>query len=339
MHLKLNEMKRLIILTLFTLCAVFIAHSQDTFSIVAVDSITGEVGSAGASCVDLYAAGLPNDDFLGKLIPNVGAINTQAYYLTANQNNATNRMNLGETPSQIIDWLVANDVQSRPDLRQYGIAAMINGSPEAAAHTGSSTDNYKNHIVGPNYSIQGNILLGQAVLDSMESRFLNEPGDLACKLMAALQGANMIGADTRCNPNGTSSLFAFVKVAKPTDAFGNPSFIVSVRTASNTGIEPIDSLQTKFDLIHSCNPTTAETPDFYEFFSIYPNPSSDLLTIENKTGEVYTLYLYDITGKLVFEDSIFKTKTIHIVKYKGSSYIMKLTNKDKTFVKKILVNN
>ena len=122
---KLNEMKRLIILTLFTLCAVFIAHSQDTFSIVAVDSITGEVGSAGASCVDLYAAGLPNDDFLGKLIPNVGAINTQAYYLPANQNNATNRMNLGETPSQIIDWLIANDVQSRPDLRQYGIAEMV----------------------------------------------------------------------------------------------------------------------------------------------------------------------------------------------------------------------
>ena len=96
-------------------------------------------------------------------------------------------------------------------------------------------------------------MLGQKVLDSMESRFLKEPGDLACKLMAALQGANMVGADSRCGPNGTSSLFAFVKVAQPTDTFGNPSFNVSVRTAENARIEPIDSLQLKFDLEHNCN--------------------------------------------------------------------------------------
>lgn len=332
-------MKRLILLILLTSFTVFTSNAQDTFSIVAVDSITGEVGSAGASCVDLYSAGLPNDDFLGVLIPNVGAINTQAYYLPANQNNATNRMNLGETPSQIIAWLIANDVQSRPDLRQYGIVAMVNGSPEAAAHTGSSTDNYKNHIVGPNYSIQGNILLGQAVLDSMESRFLNEPGDLGCKLMAALQGANMTGADTRCNPNGTSSLFAFVKVAKPTDTFENPSLNVSVRTRSNAGIEPIDSLQIKFDLIHPCNTTSVETIDFDEFFSIYPNPSSDFLTIENKTGEAFKLYLFDAVGKLIFEDSIVHTKTINVEKYKGNAYILKLTGKDKTFVKKLIINN
>ena len=332
-------MKRFITLFVFALFAAFTAYSQDTFSIVAVDSITGEVGSAGASCVDLFSAGLPNDDFLGVLIPNVGAINTQAYYLPANQNNATNRMNLGETPAQIIAWLIANDVQSRPDLRQYGIAAMVNGSPETAAHTGSATDNYKNHIVGPNYSIQGNILLGQVVLDSMESRFLKEPGDLACKLMAALQGANMTGADSRCNSNGTSSLFAFVKVSKPTDTFGSPSFIVSVRTKANARIEPIDSLQVKFDLIHSCSQVSIGAMDLYESFSIYPNPSSGFLTIENKTGEACNLYLYDIIGKLIFEDSIVNTKTINVENYKGSTYILKLTSKNKTFVKKLIINN
>ncbi len=140
-------MKKLILVSILAIFAIQPANSQDTFSIVAVDSITGEVGSAGASCVDLFQAGLSNDDFLGQLIPNVGAINTQAYYIPANQTNATNRMNLGETPSQIISWLVANDVQSQPQRRQYGIAAIINGSPETAAHTGSSTDNYKNHLV------------------------------------------------------------------------------------------------------------------------------------------------------------------------------------------------
>ena len=266
-------MKKQIILILLATFAIQTANSQDTFSIVAVDSVTGEVGSAGASCVDLFQTGFTTDDFLGQLIPNVGAINTQAYYLPANQTNATSRMNLGESPSQIINWLVANDAQSQPQIRQYGIVAIINGSPEAAAHTGSSTDNYKNHIVGPNYSIQGNILLGQVVLDSMEARFLNEPGDLAYKLMAALQGAKMTGADSRCNSNGTSSLFAFVKVAQPSDTFGNPSFNVSVRTASNAGIEPIDSLQTKFDLAHNCNTVgLIEAEEISKSFSIIPIP-------------------------------------------------------------------
>ena len=79
---------------------------------------------------------------------------------------------------------------------------------------------YKNHIVGPNYAIQGNILSGQAILDSMEARFLATPGPLADKLMAALQGANVPGADTRCLANGTSSLSAFLRVAKPNDLPG-----------------------------------------------------------------------------------------------------------------------
>lgn len=331
-------MKKLIILILLATSIIQPANSQDTFSIVAVDSVTGEVGSAGASCVDLFQAGLPNDDFLGQLIPNVGAINTQAYYIPANQINATNRMNLGETPSQIISWLLDNDVESQPQYRQYGIAAIINGSPETAAFTGTSADNYKNHIIGPDYAIQGNILLGQEVLDSMESRFLNKSGDLACKLMAALQGANMIGADKRCNSNGTSSLFAFVKVSQPTDVFGNPSFNVSVRTADNSGIEPIDSLQTKFDLVHNCNSLGLTEPkDFSKFFSIYPNPTSDYITLNNKVEESYDLFLFDITGKLIYQGAIDKTKNLNISQYKSGTYILKITNAKRTFVKKVII--
>jgi len=331
-------MKKQLILILLTTFVIQTAHSQDTFSIVAVDSVTGEVGSAGASCVDLFQAGLANDDFLGQLIPNVGAINTQAYYLPANQTNATNRMNLGETPSQIISWLMANDVQSQPQFRQYGIAAIINGSPQTAAHTGSSTDNYKNHIIGPNYSIQGNILLGQEVLDSMESGFLNEPGDLACKLMAALQGANMIGADTRCNSNGTSSLFAFLKVAQPTDVFGNPSFNVSVRTANNSAIEPIDSLQSKFDLIHICSILSSiETEESDLLFSVYPNPALDHLTIENKTEEPYNLSVFDIQAKLIYQTSIHKVKSLDVSQYESGTYFIKITNANRTFVRKLII--
>jgi uncharacterized Ntn-hydrolase superfamily protein len=281
-------MKKLLLI-IFIILFVKDVISQDTFSIVAIDSLTGEVGSAGASCVDMFTTGIPTNDFLGQLIPGLGAINTQAWYIPSNQTNATNRMNMGDTPSQIIDWLVVNDVQSTPELRQYGIVAMVNGSSQAAAYTGTSTDNYKNHIIGDNYSIQGNILLGQEVLDSMEARFMNESGDLTCKLMAALQGANMAGADTRCSGNGTSSLFAFIKVAQPTDMFGSPSFNISVRTHSNSNIEPIDSLQIMFDISHNCSSLNiSENHSFRELIKV-----TDLLGRETKQTNQLLFYIYD----------------------------------------------
>ena len=63
------------------------------------------------------------------------------------------RMKKGDSPSQIISYMVANDVQNQPQFRQYGVVGLVNGSPEAAAHTGTSTDNYKGHIVGLNYQL------------------------------------------------------------------------------------------------------------------------------------------------------------------------------------------
>ena len=52
-------MKKISLSFLLIFTAIINVNSQDTFSIVAMDPITGEVGSAGASCVDLDAANLP----------------------------------------------------------------------------------------------------------------------------------------------------------------------------------------------------------------------------------------------------------------------------------------
>ncbi len=255
------------------------ATAQDTFSIVAVDSITGEVGSAGASCVDLAFFPDLEDHFLGELFPGMGAINTQAWYIEANQINAHNRMLLGDSPQEIIDWLVANDVQNNPSLRQYGIVRLTEGSPLSAGHTGINTDDYKNHVLGPGYAIQGNILLGQEILDDMESNFLSAEGDLACKLMAALQGANVVGADTRCAANGTSSLFAFVKVAQQEDPAGEPSLVYSVSTSDGDGIEPVDALQAIFDAEVSCA-ASGLNEAIQNTLHVYPNPSQSEIRIE-----------------------------------------------------------
>jgi uncharacterized Ntn-hydrolase superfamily protein len=325
---KMNSMKKMLLIACLMAFQAGSLAAQDTFSIVAVDSVTGEVGSAGASCVDLFSFPGYTNHFLGDLIPGVGAINTQAYYLAGNQTNARTRMNAGDTPQQIIDWLVANDIQGNPNIRQYGVVGLVNGSPQAAAHTGVNTDDYKGHVVGPNYSIQGNILLGQMVLDSMEARFNRESGDLACKLMAALQGANMVGADTRCSVNGTSSLFAFVKVSQPNDPYGSPSFLVSVRTHNNAGIEPIDTLQTLFDAVKTCNVTSVAQPEAMGQLRVYPNPAADRLTVEwdgASAGNIQYQIL-DVFGREIQRFMGGEDETISLQGLRSGVYVLRVND-------------
>ncbi len=326
------------ILLIFT--AIISVNSQDTFSIVAMDPITGEVGSAGASCVDLDAANLPTDDFLGELFPGVGAINSQAYYVPANQANARARMNAGDTPSEIIEWLINNDVSNQPQLRQYGIVGKVAENIETAAHTGASTDDYKNHITGSNYSIQGNILLGQEVLDGMEAGFLNAEGDLACKLMGALQGANMVGADMRCTNNGTSSLFAFVKVAQPSDIFGDPSFILSIRTGGNDQVEPITELQALFDVERDCENLGLNEVDNDFPFSVYPNPSNNIVTLKtlNDDFETYVVKIISITGAVVYKSDFISNKAINVSELTKGIYFINITNKNSSYTSKWIKN-
>jgi uncharacterized Ntn-hydrolase superfamily protein len=298
-------------LSLLFLAFAIEINAQDTFSIVAVDSATGEVGSAGASCVDLFSFNITDPSFLGDLIPGVGAINTQASYHPTNQANARQRMQAGDTPAQIISWLKSNDVTGDSTIRQYGIAALINNQPQTAAHTGTNCLSYKSHIAGVTYSIQGNILLGQSILDSMESRFLNTNGPLVCKLMAALQGANVVGADTRCSPNGTSSLFAFVKVTKPDDQYGSPYISLGVRTHNNDGIEPIDSLQ---QMVNSLCPSmgTGDIDQNRLHFNVYPNPGSgnSLLQLNclSSKDETVVVTFNDVLGKVCLQQTLLLRK-------------------------------
>jgi uncharacterized Ntn-hydrolase superfamily protein len=88
----------------------FVARAQDTFSIVAVDTITGEIGSAGASCIDenqIEGGAL----IISDVIPGRGAIHTQSYWNSTNQQNAHDRMMEGMSPEEIIQWLSTHDAQ------------------------------------------------------------------------------------------------------------------------------------------------------------------------------------------------------------------------------------
>jgi uncharacterized Ntn-hydrolase superfamily protein len=301
------------------------ALPQDTFSIVAVDSITGEVGSAGASCVPKYI--LDNFKysyhFIGQLFPGKGAINTQALYIIQNQQNAAVRMYSGDTPAQIIDWLSKNDYEGNSSVRQYGVAALIDGKPQAAAFTGSKCLDWKGHITGPNYSIQGNILLGKLVVDSMEARFLSEDGTLADKLMAALQGANIVGADTRCQPNGTSSLFAYIKVVKPDENPEQPGLLLNLAINDSDGIEPIDSLQKLYNEWKTT--PTADFTDFQKDVIIYPNPASEFIVFKNNNAIGAYYSIYSIAGNQLKCGSV--VTKIDISDFVPGLYFLKLNNK------------
>lgn len=228
------------------------AYAQDTFSIVAIDSVTGEIGSAGASCVGSSGTYPHGAQILSDVIPGVGAIHTQAAWDPTNQQNAHNWMLMGLAPQQIIDSLVAHDAAGNPTTRQYGIADYNGGHPRSAAYTGINCSNYKNDTAHLNYSIQGNILMGQQILDSMQTRFLTTQGTLADRLMAALQGAKVIGADTRCAVHNTSSQSSFLRVAKMTDPYDTLWLDLWMAYPTNYPgifpVDPIDSLQTLYNL-------------------------------------------------------------------------------------------
>jgi uncharacterized Ntn-hydrolase superfamily protein len=334
-------MKKIAILSLtLTFYMVSTALAQDTFSIVAVDSTTREVGSAGASCVDLFAFNLPDPSFIGDLIPNIGAINTQSYYLASNQSNARNRMLAGETPIQIINWLETNDAESNPLVRQYGIAGFNGQNASSAAYTGANCFDYKNHktgnIAGFYYAIQGNILSGQQIIDSMEYKFRNASGSLACRLMAALQGANQVGADSRCAGNNTSSLFAYVKVAQSNDLIDAPSFNIGVKTQDGQQIEPIDSLQVIFNVQNNCSLSGISNTISDKNITVFPNPSNGFFTITLPVNHAQ-IFVMDMLGQVILQtETNRKTEEIKIEK-NGVYTLSVITNKGR-FQKKIIVN-
>ena len=244
----------------FALFCTLASTAQDTFSIVAVDVATGQVGSAGATCLDdtqIEGGAL----IISDVIPDVGAIHTQSYWVPANQNAAHEQVvDNGLSPEELMQWLEENDVQGNPAIRQYGMADLVTGEARAAAFTGDNCMDWKGHIVGPDYAIQGNILLREEILTQMEAGFLETEGTLAEKLMAALQGANVAGADTRCLDEGVSSRSAFLRVAYPGD---DPDALTLdlVVSLSPFGVEPIDVLQEEFNAWNGTSGLTEESGD------------------------------------------------------------------------------
>lgn len=332
-------MKNLILL-IFLLSFSANIFSQDTFSIIAVDSITGEIGAAGATCVDGIAQ-LGGIQLLNKIIPGKGGVNAQAWICInphINLDNAIAQMDVGLSPQEIIDWLVANDACNaqnfNPEYRQYGVVDFdANGSPRTAAFTGNNADDFKGHRVGADYAIQGNILLGAEVLDGMENGFNNTSGSLAQKLMGAMQGANMPGADQRCLARGTSSTSAFLRVYQPTDNVNNPYLELSILEMP-FGEEPIDSLQNLFTTWEN----TTSTESFFGAdkveISLFPNPVNELLQVSLKSENNLnlTLSIFNASGVNMKEMTVANAKTwddqLDVKNFPSGLYYLQIKSKE-----------
>ena len=280
---------------LFALIGVSLVASvaEATFSIAAVDPVTQQVGSAGASCIS-------GSIILSDVHPGRGVIHTQAYWNGLNQDNASQLMDEGHSPQEIIDWLVAHDAQNNPSIRQYGIADLIDGG-RSAGYTGQNCSNWKGHLLGSTYAIQGNILLGPEIVQGMEQAFLTTPGQLSDRLMAALQAAKVPGADTRCLDEGKSAISAFIRVGRPGDPTGDLYLDLNVNSTP-VDVDPIDVLQGLYDdwkLLQADVDESAQPSPQIVLYPNDPNPFSvaTLIRYELPAPSVIRLSLFDVGGR------------------------------------------
>lgn len=85
---------------------------------------------------------------------------------------------------------------SRDEMREKRQVAAVDGRGSSFAFTGSQCHDYAGHILGRNYSVQGNILAGPSVLEAM-AREMERKGKLEDRIMAALMAAQAQGGDSR----------------------------------------------------------------------------------------------------------------------------------------------
>ncbi len=160
--------------------------SISTFSIVARDSVTGELGIAVAS--RFFS--------VGSVVPwakaNVGAVATQSFANTSFGWRGLELLQEGATPKEALEILLRND--DDPERRQIGIVSF---DGKSITYTGGKCNPWAGGRSGPNYAIQGNILAGESVVTAMEKTFLETEGTLADRLYAALLAGDEKGGDAR----------------------------------------------------------------------------------------------------------------------------------------------
>ncbi|MGD9986222.1 DUF1028 domain-containing protein [Pseudonocardia sp.] len=157
-----------------------------TYSIVARDEATGHLGVACESHFFAPGAGVTWAE------PGVGAIATQAFIDGRYGGTGMALLADGATASDVLDRLRADD--PHPEVRQVGLVGAVG---DAAAWTGGACIAAAGSLVDGPVAVQGNMLAHDGVLTEMLAAYHRSSGDLAERLMSAMEAAEAAGGDIR----------------------------------------------------------------------------------------------------------------------------------------------
>ena len=157
-----------------------------TYSIVARDSVTGDIGVA----VQSHWFSVGSVVTYGKA--GVGVVATQSLVNPSYGPKGLALMEQGLSPQQALDALLANDPGE-----MYRQVAFLNIKGQLATHTGSLCIDEAGHRQGKNFSVQANMMLNNTVWDAMANAFIITKGTLAERMLAVLKAAEAEKGDIR----------------------------------------------------------------------------------------------------------------------------------------------
>lgn len=255
---------------------------SNTWSVVAVDVDTREVGAALATCVEarhritasklttgeqsasIYSYsvhGLVSVDLsfeIARLVAGEGVIVAQALVDGGNADRldrATAQLLAGASAISVIEAASVDDPES--ERRQYAAVTLL---PDASNFTGDFTESWAGGRVAGAVSVQGNILVGPEVVEEALAAFdsvRSRPGaTLGDALMSALEAGAAVGGDKRC-PRSQSALSAFIVVVGDGDAANLPQLWLAAPPQRRGGANPVQLLRESYDTAPSSG---RETP-------------------------------------------------------------------------------
>ena len=157
-----------------------------TYSIVARDAATGELGVAVQSHWFSVGAAVPFAE------AGVGAVATQSFVDSSYGPLGLELMRAGKSAAEALAALLAADANR--DVRQV---AMVDAQGRVAVHTGARCIAAAGHATGAAFSVQANLMENETVWPAMKRAFESSPGDLAARMLAALDAAEAAGGDIR----------------------------------------------------------------------------------------------------------------------------------------------
>jgi uncharacterized Ntn-hydrolase superfamily protein len=175
-----------------------------TYSIVAQDSVTGDLGVAVQS--HWFSVG----SIVTWAEAGVGAVATQSFVDPAYGPLGLGLMRSGKTARQALDGLLATD-----PAREVRQVAMVDAKGNIATHTGEKCIQGAGHVAGRRYSVQANLMANDRIWGAMSRAFESARGDLADRMLAALEAAEEAGGDIRGRQSAAILIVKGVSTGRP----------------------------------------------------------------------------------------------------------------------------